>query len=79
MEADTEGGGCTVDAAAVRATVNRYNELCAKGSDDDFGEKGRLSQSHPFLPGLGEKSPWWRCLNPSSLAEARRVLLDYGR
>lgn len=71
MEADTEGGGYTVDAAAVQATVDRYNELCAKGSDDDFGKKGRLAQSHPFLPGLGEKSPRRRCLNPSSLAKAR--------
>ena len=43
MEADTEGGGYTVDAAAVQATVDRYNELCAKGSDDDFGKKGRLA------------------------------------
>ncbi len=55
MEADTEGGGYTVDAAAVQATVDRYNELCAKGSDDDFGKK----------------SPRRRCLNPPSLARAR--------
>lgn len=71
MEADTEGGGYTVDAAAVQATVDRYNELCAKGPDDDFGKKGRLAQSCPFLAGLGEKSPWRRCLNPPSLARAR--------
>ena len=71
MEADTEGGGYTVDAAAVQATVDRYNELCAKGPDADFGKKGRLAQSRPFLAGLGEKSPWRRCLNLPSLARAR--------
>ncbi|MGI6193582.1 MAG: FAD-dependent oxidoreductase [Christensenellales bacterium] len=27
-----------VDPAALKATVDRYNELCAKGSDDDFGK-----------------------------------------
>ena len=27
-----------MDAAALQATVERYNELCAKGSDDDFGK-----------------------------------------
>lgn len=27
-----------VDAAALEATVTRYNELCAKGVDDDFGK-----------------------------------------
>lgn len=27
-----------MDGAALKATVDRYNELCAKGSDDDFGK-----------------------------------------
>ncbi len=27
-----------VDPAALKATVDRYNELCAKGKDDDFGK-----------------------------------------
>ncbi len=27
-----------VDAAALKATVDRYNELCAKGNDEDFGK-----------------------------------------
>ena len=27
-----------VDAAALKATVERYNELCAKGKDEDFGK-----------------------------------------
>lgn len=27
-----------VDAAALEATVTRYNELCAKGEDEDFGK-----------------------------------------
>lgn len=27
-----------VDAEALKATVDRYNELCAKGNDEDFGK-----------------------------------------
>lgn len=38
MAADTESGAYELDAAAVQATVDCYNELCAKGSDDDFGK-----------------------------------------
>ncbi len=52
MEADTEGGGYTVDAAAVQATVDRYNELCAKGSDDDFGKNPifmRAIENPPYI------------------------------
>ena len=30
-----------IDAAAVKATVERYNELCAAGADDDFGKEAR--------------------------------------
>ena len=40
MAADTESGAYELDAAAVQATVDCYNELCAKGCDDDFGVAG---------------------------------------
>lgn len=30
--------GYVLDADAVQASVDRYNELCEKGSDDDFGK-----------------------------------------
>ncbi len=30
-----------IDIAAVQATVDRYNELCASGADDDFGKESR--------------------------------------
>ena len=30
-----------IDAAAVQATIDRYNELCAAGADDDFGKEAR--------------------------------------
>ena len=50
--ADTESGAYELDAAAVQATVDRYNELCAKGSDDDFGKNPtfmRAIDTPPFI------------------------------
>ena len=41
-----------LDAAAVQKTVDRYNELCAKGSDDDFGKNStfmRAIDTPPFI------------------------------
>lgn len=52
LDAACEAGGCLradtleelfaqvegIDAEAAIASVERYNELCAKGSDDDFGK-----------------------------------------
>ena len=52
MAADTESGAYELDAAAVQATVDRYNELCAKGSDDDFGKNPtfmRAIDTPPFI------------------------------
>lgn len=52
MAADTESGGYTLDPAAVQATVDRYNELCAKGADDDFGKNPvfmRALENPPFI------------------------------
>lgn len=52
MAADTESGACELDAAAVQKTVDRYNELCAKGSDDDFGKNStfmRAIDTPPFI------------------------------
>ena len=52
MAADTESGAYELDAAAVQATVDRYNELCAKGSDDDFGKNPtfmRAIGTPPFI------------------------------
>ena len=39
-----------VDAAALTATVARYNELCAKGVDEDFGKPAQY-----MIPVEGEK------------------------
>lgn len=33
-----------LDAAVVKATIDRYNELCAKGEDDDFGKAPKYMQ-----------------------------------
>lgn len=52
MAADTESGAYTLDSAAVLATVDRYNELCAAGSDDDFGKNPvfmRAIDTPPFM------------------------------
>ena len=52
MAADTESGAYELDAAAVQATVDCYNELCAKGSDDDFGKNPtfmRAIDTPPFI------------------------------
>lgn len=52
MAADTESGAYELDAAAVQKTVDRYNELCAKGSDDDFGKNPtfmRAIDTPPFI------------------------------
>lgn len=52
MAADTESGAYTLDSAAVQATVDRYNELCAAGSDDDFGKNPvfmRAIDTPPFM------------------------------
>lgn len=52
MAADKESGGYTLDPVAVQATVDRYNELCAKGSDDDFGKSPtfmRAVENPPFI------------------------------
>lgn len=52
MAADTESGAYELDAAAVQATVDRYNELCAKGFDDDFGKNPtfmRAIDTPPFI------------------------------
>ena len=52
IAADTESGAYELDAAAVQATVDRYNELCAKGSDDDFGKNPtfmRAIDTPPFI------------------------------
>ena len=38
---ENEWGTDPVDAAAVAASVARYNELCAAGADDDFGKEAR--------------------------------------
>lgn len=41
-----------VDAVAVQASVDRYNELCAKGADDDFGKNPaflRAIEQPPFV------------------------------
>ena len=45
MAADTESGAYELDAAAVQKTVDRYNELCAKGSDDDFGKNSTFMRA----------------------------------
>lgn len=45
FKADTIEGlaeAVKLDKAALKATVERYNELCAKGNDDDFGKKAEL-------------------------------------
>ncbi|MDR1087753.1 MAG: FAD-dependent oxidoreductase [Coriobacteriales bacterium] len=44
-EAATNAG---LDAAALAATLERYNQLCARGSDDDFGKPAE------FMVPLGE-------------------------
>ncbi|WP_417134715.1 FAD-dependent oxidoreductase [Rubneribacter badeniensis] len=44
MESDPDAGW-TVDPGAVEATVARYNELCAKGEDDDFGKNPKYLQA----------------------------------
>lgn len=33
-----------LDAAAFKASIDRYNELCAKGEDDDFGKNAAYMQ-----------------------------------
>lgn len=43
-------GLINVDAASLKATVDRYNELCAKGVDEDFGKP-----SDKMYPIEGEK------------------------
>lgn len=45
FKADTVDGladAVKLDKAALKATVDRYNELCAKGNDDDFGKKPEM-------------------------------------
>ena len=39
-----------VDAATLKSTVDRYNELCAKGEDEDFGKPAEY-----MVPVEGEK------------------------
>ncbi len=38
---ESKWAGVSVDAATLKATVERYNELCAKGADDDFGKAAK--------------------------------------
>lgn len=44
MEDDPDAEGWTVDPAAIEKTVARYNELCEKGADDDFGKNPKYMQ-----------------------------------
>jgi fumarate reductase flavoprotein subunit len=47
-----------VPASNLEATVQRYNELCAKGSDDDFGKPAKYlwapGSEGPFYAVIGE-------------------------
>lgn len=45
MKADPDAAGWEVDPAAIEKTVARYNELCAKGEDDDFGKNPKYMQA----------------------------------
>jgi len=49
-----------VDAAALEATVARYNELCAKGVDEDFGKPAQY-----MIPVEGDEYYAFR-MNPST-------------
>lgn len=52
MAADEESGAYQLDGATVQATVDRYNELCAAGADDDFGKNPvfmRAIDTPPFM------------------------------
>lgn len=60
FKADSIGGlaeATGLDKAALEATVARYNELCAKGNDDDFGKKAEmmvgLDQGPYYIAQLG--------------------------
>ena len=45
MHADPDAEGWDVDPAALEKTVARYNELAAKGADDDFGKNPKYLQA----------------------------------
>ncbi len=59
-----------VDPAALKATVDRYNELCAKGEDEDFGKPSEF-----MVPVEGDKI-YALQLNPSVTVTYSGIVTD---
>ena len=55
---ENEWGVDPIDTDTFVATVNRYNELCAKGADDDFGKDAMY-----MVP--ADSAPYYACVRGS--------------
>ena len=52
MHADPDAKGYELDVEGLKATVERYNELCSKDADDDFGKNPvfmRAIENPPYI------------------------------
>lgn len=65
-------GQIGVDGAALKATVDRYNELCAKGADDDFGKPAEF-----MIPVEGDTYYAFK-MNPGSSVTFGGLEIDTG-
>jgi len=78
-------GQCGIDSAGLQATVQRFNEFCRKGRDEDFGRGGRaFDRAHgdPTVrpnPNLGpiEKGPFYAvAMYPGDVGTAGGIVTD---
>ncbi len=76
---------CGIDAAGLQATVQRYNQFCRAGKDEDFGRGGRaFDRAHgdPSVkpnPNLGpiERPPFYAvAMYPGDVGTAGGVITD---
>jgi succinate dehydrogenase/fumarate reductase flavoprotein subunit len=63
---------------ALRATVDRYNGFCQKGTDEDFGKRRRLLMPVKRPPFYGEisKSPWLLSISGGLRTNIEMQVLD---
>jgi succinate dehydrogenase/fumarate reductase flavoprotein subunit len=64
--------------AQLRATLEKYNEFCRTGIDEDYGKRSGLLipvQSPPFF-GEVSKSPWLLCISGGLRTNIKMQVLD---
>ena len=81
VKADTIDGlarKLELPAAALKATIQRYNGFCKKGMDEDYGKQRELLIPVERAPFYGEtsKSPWLLCILGGLRTNIKMQVLD---